>query len=352
MPSPGGGLQPPGPATPAAARTAAVERLLRFWGRNPAAAAGSTAGPDAFVQAATAAKLDGYVFTETPLETILAIDLPAAIEVQSARGRYWLALVGASDDSLTIWIEKEPAVTVAKDALAERYTGTAVVIWNDPMPGAPTLREGMSGEPVERIQQYLRALGLLDEVTGTYDAATVHAVEQLQWRAKLKVDGIAGRQTRLLASSWLPEFQTPSLLKGKPLPQVTETAAAPAPKPAPNPTPAPTPSAPVKESPEPADKQTPDAPEPVKAAPEVAAAAEPELEPEPEPEPEAEADTDTETPENVRVLVESLDAPPTPGRLTRPVPTPDRAVTPPSSAGLPFVPADSSGEDRPEETPS
>lgn len=75
-----------------------------------------------------------------------------------------------------------------------------------------TLKRGMSGDDVSRLQTRLRENGQNVRVTGSYDAATERAVENYQRARGLQVDGDAGRQT-----------QTSLGLTGKPTGIVTDT---------------------------------------------------------------------------------------------------------------------------------
>lgn len=70
-------------------------------------------------------------------------------------------------------------------------------------PGGPgvtyrTLRKGMTGPDVTRLQQTLIALGLMPQNhrTGTYDTVTEEAVKQYQRAKGLFVDGVAGQRTQ------------------------------------------------------------------------------------------------------------------------------------------------------------
>ena len=58
-----------------------------------------------------------------------------------------------------------------------------------------TLREGDKGNEVVEMQDCLKQLGYLDEITGVYDATTTAAVKTFQRRNGLSVDGVAGSDT-------------------------------------------------------------------------------------------------------------------------------------------------------------
>ncbi len=60
----------------------------------------------------------------------------------------------------------------------------------------PTLREGMRGDAVERLQTRLRAIGVYDgEIDGIFGPATLEAVKAAQEKFDLEPDGIVGTAT-------------------------------------------------------------------------------------------------------------------------------------------------------------
>ena len=58
-----------------------------------------------------------------------------------------------------------------------------------------TLREGDKGNSVVEMQDCLKQLGYLSEITGVYDTATTAAVKAFQTKNGLSVDGVAGSET-------------------------------------------------------------------------------------------------------------------------------------------------------------
>ena len=57
----------------------------------------------------------------------------------------------------------------------------------------PRLRD--KGNDVVEMQDCLKQLGYLDEITGVYDATTTAAVKTFQRKNGLSVDGVAGSDT-------------------------------------------------------------------------------------------------------------------------------------------------------------
>ncbi|MBR8838559.1 MAG: peptidoglycan-binding protein [Stigonema ocellatum SAG 48.90 = DSM 106950] len=59
----------------------------------------------------------------------------------------------------------------------------------------PILNLGSQGSHVERLQQYLSALGYEVEVNGNFDENTEAALKKFQQQHHLTVDGVVGPQT-------------------------------------------------------------------------------------------------------------------------------------------------------------
>ena len=69
-------------------------------------------------------------------------------------------------------------------------------LWETPVGGRPTLRQGDSGPWVSELQRELTQLTFYDgPISGTFDARTSDAVKAFQKNNKLTADGIVGRNT-------------------------------------------------------------------------------------------------------------------------------------------------------------
>jgi hypothetical protein len=69
-----------------------------------------------------------------------------------------------------------------------------------------SLRQGQTGTGVQCLQKALAAEGLYSgTISGTFDTATYNAVEQLQTKQDLFVDGVVGRETAIALGIWPDE---------------------------------------------------------------------------------------------------------------------------------------------------
>jgi hypothetical protein len=69
-------------------------------------------------------------------------------------------------------------------------------VWQEDVPHWPTLRRGAGGTAVAQLQAWLNAQGASLEQDGSYGPATESAVRTFQRKARIKVDGVVGSETR------------------------------------------------------------------------------------------------------------------------------------------------------------
>jgi general secretion pathway protein A len=197
---------------PAAAQHAAVGGMLRAW--NLALVSGFPED-DSKEALAVLARTNGLApeILAPSLEELLAIGLPALTWMNAGGPGFWIALLGVEGDALRVTGEGSETVLVTKESFRRCYSNQAVVFWRDPTPEARLMKNGVAGPDIERLQQRLHALARFPEQpTGTYDEKTGRAVAKLQAETGIAIDGIAGKQVRMVLSSWAPDNSFPSLL--------------------------------------------------------------------------------------------------------------------------------------------
>ena len=199
-------------------REQAAKAILRAWHM---ALLGDTPESDSLESLAAFAEANRLAYEILPLtlDELLTINFPAFVKLQGEKQAVWLGLTAIDGETLQLTTGTDERMFIEKGDFERCYSGEAVVLWRDPAPEAGVLTEETRGEDVRVLQVQLRALGRLNRLpTGVYDKETAAAVAQLQEDTGLKVDGFAGQQTRMVLSSWLPGFPTPSL-EPRPLPQ-------------------------------------------------------------------------------------------------------------------------------------
>jgi len=211
------GERPAAPVDPldaldrAAARRVAMSAILRSWNM---AMVGGYPENDLAEHLVTFAENNGLT-CEMPvpsLESVLAIDLPVLTMIRAGEKEMWVAIVGIEDGQLRVTTDGAETVLTSREAFRQRFASQAIVMWRDPTPDAAELRRQMRGAAVEELQRDLTAIGRLwGEPTGVYDEDTERAITRIQVETGIKVDGIVGKQVRMVLSSWLAQIPTPSL---------------------------------------------------------------------------------------------------------------------------------------------
>lgn len=208
-------------AEPEATGKAALATLAHAWGRtlpeNTTAAAGDLL--------AQAKQLDLSVEKLTPaLYQLLALNLPALVEVRHNDKTLWLAMVKEENESVLLADGLSLELLAPRPTFQDFYTGNALVLWADPTPKAGALYPGRSDQQVAALKESLRRVGRMDGniSSPTYDTATASAVSRVQAETGLLVDGIAGRQVRMVLSSWTGDDNVPSLRPRPTLPAASD----------------------------------------------------------------------------------------------------------------------------------
>ena len=183
--------------SPDAARNAAVAAILRTWNKALISGYPENDSLASFRQCAQANGLDTEPLSPS-VDELIGIRLPAAVRLKVGGHALWVALLGTDGNNLRITTNGNQTILLARDQFKAAYAGEAVIFWQDPAPDAPALKMQMTGPEVKKLQQDLCALDLLSEVTGVYDEKTRRAVAKIQAETGLLIDGVAGRQVRMV----------------------------------------------------------------------------------------------------------------------------------------------------------
>jgi general secretion pathway protein A len=200
---------------PNAARNAAALSILYCW--NLALVSGYPRG-DSVQDLSQFTEDHGLTHTAIfpTLDQLIALDLPAFVKLKIDDKALWVTLIGVENDRLRCSTVLGKTMLVPKQEFRESYLNQAVVPWRDPDATTAVLKAGMRGDAVRSLQ--LR-MGELDrftaDPTGVYDDLTVESIRRLQSETGLNPDGMAGRQIRMVLTSWHPDFRTPSLKEVK-----------------------------------------------------------------------------------------------------------------------------------------
>ncbi len=210
-------LVEPSPESPAAlelklpSRNAALKALLGAWKLGRLSPMPKTNTPEDLAQFAEANGL-AYESLRLDLTELAAVNLPALARVQSGDISAWVALLGIRDRAVILGNGSAEGQLVPRDQFEDAYGGDAMIMWLDPTPSRTPLALGTRGPAVLAVQSLLNAFGFDNvEPTGVYGAVTQEAVRRIQESTGLQVDGVVGKQTRMVLTSWSRDEPTPSL---------------------------------------------------------------------------------------------------------------------------------------------
>ena len=193
-------------------RKSAAAAVLRAWNM---AAVGGYPADDSLDSMEAFAKNNGLSAEtlEGSLSQIVTIDLPFFVLLHQGEETIWRAVLERDGDTVRLTRTKDAIEEVPLAELLKQYADKAVVVWRDSSPGQRALFPGRRGREVVRFKKQLRRLSLLAEgnTSDRYDSQTAAAVSKLQANTGLLVDGIAGKQVRMVLASWLNEEDMPSL---------------------------------------------------------------------------------------------------------------------------------------------
>ncbi len=195
----------------AALQSAGLTALMKSW--NMAVLTGLPA--DAALESIQRfAAVNGMAFEElnATLDQLEVINLPALAHLKIGDRSDWTLIAGLGLESYTVVSANGERAELSRESLRAAYQDHALFLWVDPSRDAGELARYAAGDDVRALQQILSVLGLLQGAQlGNFDAETETVIRGIQRATGLKIDGIAGRQTRMVLTNWLESWPGPSL---------------------------------------------------------------------------------------------------------------------------------------------
>ncbi len=152
------------------------------------------------------------------LRLIKKLNLPAILEFAppDGSGVRFMALVGLTDDELRL-SDGDETFSVAPASLAGLWNGVAHIFWKNYFNYTGVIPISSPGEVILSLKVHLKAMGFpIQEMTAAYDTTTRLAVETIQARNGLAVDGMVGPMTKIALYNENPLLNGPRLAGGNP----------------------------------------------------------------------------------------------------------------------------------------
>jgi general secretion pathway protein A len=200
------------------ARTGAMRAVLDTWQRHRLPDAGSADLSDDETFFRLAAQLNGLetVRVRGHLNLIKRLNLPAILEVVQPGGGSprFVALVGLADNEIRV-SDGDATVAIDPASLAWLWNGAAWIFWENHFDYRGSIPTSSPGESIVALKVHLKTLGFsIKAMDAAYDVDTRLAVETVQARHGLPVDGIVGPLTQIALYNEDRSLNSPRLTAG------------------------------------------------------------------------------------------------------------------------------------------
>lgn len=187
--------------SPEASQRAAITAVLERWGMQVPVDAAFLADADTDTFFHVMARYSGHeVFATDDFKVIYHLNLPAVVGIvpETEQTPRFMALVGLRTETL-IFSDGENRYVLNPEALNGRWTGVAYILWKN-FHNYPNITLNPPPTPtILALKAQLRRMGFsITAMTPNYDSETQMAVETIQYRNGLTVDGIVGPQTKIV----------------------------------------------------------------------------------------------------------------------------------------------------------
>ena len=193
-------------------RHAAITALFELWEVVPTDGAPASDAPE-LLSAYLEAQGMAHEYLTPAIDQLLAVDLPAFVLLHTEDENRWAALLASDGTAFQVTVAPEESYEISREDFLRQYAGEAVIPWRAPTRSKYALTLGLRSDAAARFREHLRDLGRLPqgEFSDVYDKRVASAVAKIQAETGLIVDGMAGKQVRMIVHSWLPNTGTPSL---------------------------------------------------------------------------------------------------------------------------------------------
>jgi len=196
-------------------RIGAMTAVLRQWNAQNTLGVGPMEGVDSdtfFRLSARHSDME-VLRVKGNLTLIKKLDLPAILEFPHPDGRdsRFMALVSLSDDEIRL-SDGDDTFSVVPASLAGLWNGMAHIFWKNYFNYTGVIPISSPGEVILSLKVHLKAMGFpIKEMTAAYDTTTRLAVEAIQARNGIAVDGMVGPMTKIALYNEDPSLNGPRL---------------------------------------------------------------------------------------------------------------------------------------------
>jgi general secretion pathway protein A len=198
-------------------RHAALEVALKLWDLEPEIKPNFDAIDDDQEFFRQAAKENGLLMRriEGSLNAIKKLNLPAILSIDSSKNKTprYLVLIKTDIQQITLrGGEQDISIELTPAELESYWSGTAYIPWNNFLSITGTVPLDSSKDSILTLKKLLRDIGFKKvELTPIYDDQTREAVEKIQRKYGLNVDGAVGSTTKIALYKEKKSLKRPSI---------------------------------------------------------------------------------------------------------------------------------------------
>jgi len=151
---------------------------------------------------------------EADLEVLRNLNMPAILEfrIGAKRPSGYLVLSGISGERILLRGTGQPALAVAANEFDQRWSGVAYILWKNFLSIEGTIPGNAPADSIVALKMLLREIGHRNlPLSREYDPATQKAIEQIQDKYGLPVDGVVGPLTKIVLYREGKSFEIPRL---------------------------------------------------------------------------------------------------------------------------------------------
>ena len=156
-----------------------------------------------------------YFKIDTDLQQLELLNYPAVLlfQPQKSQNPSFLLLAEVQNDQLT-FMSKAKKFQITREVVEEMWTGKAYIFWKNFENFEREIRKGHQGFDVIWLSKKLKELGFYDsKATKVFDSKLKNAVVQFQKENQLRIDGVVGKETKIILYNKLGIYKTPQLVK-------------------------------------------------------------------------------------------------------------------------------------------
>ena len=156
-----------------------------------------------------------YFKIDTDLRQLKLLNYPAVLlfQPQKSQNPSFLLLAEVQNDQFT-FMSKAKKFEITREVIEEMWTGKAYIFWKNFENFEREIRKGHQGFDVIWLSKKLKELGFYDsKATKVFDSKLKNAVVQFQKENQLRIDGVVGKETKIILYNKLGIYKTPQLVK-------------------------------------------------------------------------------------------------------------------------------------------